>query len=39
MKSALEKRFSPRHSENAFRAVFRQRKRESKESLMDYGMT
>ena len=37
MKSALEKRFSPPHCENAFRAVFRQRKRESKESLMDYG--
>ena len=35
MKSALEKRFSPPHRENAFRAVFRQRKRESKESLMD----
>ena len=37
MKSALEKRFSPPHRENAFRAVFRQRKRESKESLMDFG--
>ena len=37
MKSALEKRFSPPHRENAFRAVFRQCKREGKESLMDYG--
>ena len=37
MKSALEKRFSPHHHENALRAVFRQWKRESKEFLMDYG--
>ena len=36
MKSALEKRFSPPHRENAFCAVFRQWKREHKESLMDY---
>ena len=34
MKSALEKRFSPPHRKNMFRAVFRQQKRESKESLM-----
>ena len=37
MKSALEKRFGPPHRKNAFRAIFRQWKRESKESLMDYG--
>ena len=37
MKSALEKRFSPPHRENVFSAIFRQRNRESKESLMDYG--
>ena len=37
MKSALEKRFSLHHHENALRAVFRQWKRESKEFLMDYG--
>ena len=36
MKSALEKRFSPPHRKNMFRAVFRQQKRESKESLMEY---
>ena len=35
--SVLAKRFSPPHRENAFRAVFRQRKRQPKESLMDYG--
>ena len=34
-KFALEKRFSPPHCENSFHAVFRQRKHESKESLMD----
>ena len=37
MKSALEKRFSPPHRENAFCAIFRQWKHERKESLMDYG--
>ena len=37
MKSALEKRFSHPHHEKAFPAVFRKQKRESKESLMDYG--
>ena len=36
-KSALEKRLSPPDRKNLFRAVFHQRKRESKESLMDYG--
>ena len=35
--SVLAKRFNPPHRENAFRAVFRQRKRQPKESLMDYG--
>ena len=37
VRSTLEKRFSPPHRENAFRAVFRRRKREARESLMDYG--
>ena len=35
--SVLAKRFNPPHRENAFRAVFRQKKRQPKESLMDYG--
>ena len=37
VRSTLEKRFNPPHRENAFRAVFRRRKREAHESLMDYG--
>ena len=37
VRSVLEKRFNPRHRENAFRAGFRRRKREARESLMDYG--
>ena len=37
VRSTLEKRFNPPHRENAFRAVFRRRKREARESLMDYG--
>ena len=37
VRSTLEKRFNPPHRENAFRAGFRQRKREARESLMDYG--
>ena len=37
VRSTLEKRFSPPHRENSFRAVFRRRKREARESLMDYG--
>ena len=37
VRSALEKRFNPPHRENAFRAGFRRRKREARESLMDYG--
>ena len=37
VRSTLEKRFNPLHRENAFSAVFRQRKREARESLMDYG--
>ena len=36
--STLEKQFSPPHRENAFRAVFRRRKWEARESLMDYGI-
>ena len=36
VRSTLEKRFSPPHRENAFRAVFQRRKREARESLMDY---
>ena len=37
MNSTFEKRCSPPHHKNVFHAVFRQRKRESKESHMDYG--
>ena len=37
VRSTLEKRFSPPHRENAFHAVFRRRKGEARESLMDYG--
>ena len=37
VRSTLEKRFNPPHRENAFRAVFRRRKWEARESLMDYG--
>ena len=37
VRSTLGKRFSPPHRENAIRAVFRRRKREARESLMDYG--
>ena len=37
VRSTLEKRFNPLHRENAFRAGFRRRKREARESLMDYG--
>ena len=37
VRSTLEKRFSPPHRENVFRAVFRRRKWEACERLMDYG--
>ena len=37
MNTALRQRFSPPHREKAFRSMFQQRKRETKESLMEYG--